>query len=341
MKKLLTGLLLALFALSAAAETAADEKGIKFYKGSWDELMREAKKQNKPFFIDFWASWCGPCKMLNATTFRDERVGEMANKHFIPYKMDVDQADGKMLSAKYQISSIPTIVFFSSKGEEIGRFSGYKPAEGFMAEMQKYIDPAAQRKSKKDDKKAGASAKVTFEQYAELKADYTRQVIEPEAFKNDSLRVLVEEARKLGGRKEDLLLEDLRARARKQGLSEQTWILDAAYQIGARQYGELVKQVHPRFEGRQIENQLLHWFCIQFISADLDDIPAEPMQWVNALARNGGGADVLDTKAALLLRDKKYEYAAEVSREAQKNALLLNQPDDSAKILEQLAEKGI
>ncbi len=340
MKKLILISILAWIGIQSLALAASDDKGIKFYKGSWDELMREAKKQNKPFFIDFWATWCGPCKMLNATTFRDERVGEFANQHFLAYKMDVDQAENKMIAAKYQIQVLPTIVFFNAKAEEIGRFTGYRPPEAFLQELNKYAEGSSLRKSKKDDKKSGAVGHFKFEDYVKIKTDYSRQITEPQAFKSDSLIALVAEARQLGGRKEDLLLDGVVARARQNGLGEQLWLIDAAYALGARDYTGFIRLVHPRFESRQLEPPLLHWCAVQFITADLDDIPAEPMQWINALIRQGNRAEYYDTKAALLLRDKKYEAALEASREAQKNAAIQNYPEDSAKILEGLALKG-
>jgi thioredoxin-related protein len=340
MKKLILIFMLFWLGFQCSAFASGDDKGIKFYKGSWDELMREAKKQNKPFFIDFWATWCGPCKMLNATTFRDERVGEFANAHFLAYKMDVDQPENKMISAKYQIQVLPTIVFFNAKGEEMGRFSGYRPPEAFLQELMKYADGAPSRKGKKDDKKAGAAGQFKFDDYVKLKTDYSRKVTEPQAFKSDSLIALMAEARQLGGRKEDLLLDGVIKRAQTNGLTEQLWLLDAAYALGARDYAGFVKLVHPRFEGRQLESPLLHWCAVQFITADLDDIPAEPMQWINALIRQSSRAEYFDTKAALLLRDKKYDAALEASREAQKHAAMQNYPEESVKILEALAQKG-
>ena len=64
---------------SAIAPTA----GITFKKKSFEEAKKEAKKSGKLIFIDAYTDWCGPCKRMAATSFKDPKVGEMFNKNFI------------------------------------------------------------------------------------------------------------------------------------------------------------------------------------------------------------------------------------------------------------------
>lgn len=52
-----------------------DELGIQFFEGSYAVALAKAKAENKLLFVDIYASWCGPCKRLKATTFRDPEVG--------------------------------------------------------------------------------------------------------------------------------------------------------------------------------------------------------------------------------------------------------------------------
>src|SRR5690606_5545305 len=54
-------------------------KGIDFYNGNFDEAVTKAKKEGKNIFIDGYAVWCGPCKMMDKNTFNNRKVGEYFN----------------------------------------------------------------------------------------------------------------------------------------------------------------------------------------------------------------------------------------------------------------------
>ena len=77
----------ALLFTTSFAYAIEEEKGIQFFKGTWKELLTEAKKQNKPIFVDVYTTWCRPCKVLDKDVFPSEKVGEFYNKNFINYKI--------------------------------------------------------------------------------------------------------------------------------------------------------------------------------------------------------------------------------------------------------------
>ena len=64
-------------------------QGIEFFHGTWKEALDESSKQGKAIFVDAYAKWCGPCKRMAATTFKDNEVGEYFNKNFINVKMNL------------------------------------------------------------------------------------------------------------------------------------------------------------------------------------------------------------------------------------------------------------
>lgn len=67
-----------------------------------------------PVMVDFWATWCGPCKMISPIV--DQIAGEMAGKAKV-FKANVDEAGTKELANRFNIRSIPTLLFF--KGGEL------------------------------------------------------------------------------------------------------------------------------------------------------------------------------------------------------------------------------
>ena len=85
----------------------------------------EVVKSEVPVLVDFWASWCGPCKMLSPLV---EEVAEEADG----FKVGSINVDDEMdLASKYEISSIPCLIVFKN-GEEANRSVGVVPKERIL-----------------------------------------------------------------------------------------------------------------------------------------------------------------------------------------------------------------
>jgi thioredoxin 1 len=96
-------------------------EGIQWQDLSFEQALDVAIKEDKPIFIDFYATWCRPCKMLKSVTFPRESVGELFNKEFINLTIDVDKPAGRILANKYNVHSYPTILILDKNGGELGR----------------------------------------------------------------------------------------------------------------------------------------------------------------------------------------------------------------------------
>lgn len=106
---------------AAAAEptaTAAEGKWLT----SLDEGMKLAAQQGKPLVVDFFATWCGPCKMLDEQTWPDPAVREQLAS-YVAVRLDTDK--NQELAEKYRITGIPAIIFMDSAGSEKRRQVGF------------------------------------------------------------------------------------------------------------------------------------------------------------------------------------------------------------------------
>ncbi len=87
------------------------------YRG---QSVGHLQKGNRPALIDFYADWCAACKELDRKTFRDQRVIDKS-REFIMLRVDCTLTDDKCtaLTEKFKVSGLPTVIFISSKGEDI------------------------------------------------------------------------------------------------------------------------------------------------------------------------------------------------------------------------------
>ncbi len=104
-------------------------EGIQFIEADWNKALAEAKKQNKLIFLDAYASWCGPCKLLKKNTFPDKEAGEYFNANFINVAMDMEKGDGPALSEKYRVTAYPTLIITDANGKIITYTKGYISAK--------------------------------------------------------------------------------------------------------------------------------------------------------------------------------------------------------------------
>ncbi len=117
----------------------AQDSGIKFFEGSWQQALEESKKQNKPIFVDAYAVWCGPCRWMSKNVFTQEDVGKFYNENFVNYKFDMEKGEGPVFARKYQVTAYPTLFYMDSEGVVRYRILGGRGPDDFILEGKKAV----------------------------------------------------------------------------------------------------------------------------------------------------------------------------------------------------------
>lgn len=138
-KKILILISISLF-IASCSNAKKDE--IDFKNNSFNELLKQAEKENKLIFIDCYTSWCAPCKWMDKNVFVRKEVADFYNANFINLKLDMEKGEGIDLAKKYEVNSFPTYLFIDHTGKIIHKANSRMSAEDFIIEGEKALNPS-------------------------------------------------------------------------------------------------------------------------------------------------------------------------------------------------------
>lgn len=98
---------------------------------TWDA---EVLRSNLPVFVDFWAEWCGPCRMVGPAV---EQIGKIMTGKLKVAKLNVDE--NQEIAMKYGVQSIPSLILFKG-GKEVARTIGAAPKETYLKFIEKSLN---------------------------------------------------------------------------------------------------------------------------------------------------------------------------------------------------------
>ena len=141
MKKIMIILGLAIFAFScnSTKQVVAVKEGVDFVNSDkLTPILEMASSKNKLVFVDFYTTWCLPCKLMDEDVFTDKAVSALMNDNFISYKVNAEKDNGPNLALLYQVNVFPTLLFLDKDGKVLVR----KEGAAYQTEMKSLAEEA-------------------------------------------------------------------------------------------------------------------------------------------------------------------------------------------------------
>ena len=122
-----------LMGASVAAEVHFHDLGV-------DEALERAAAEEKVVFVDFFTTWCLPCKEMDETTFKDSDVASWLAENTVALKVDAEANEAnQMLAERYGVRSFPNYVFISPNGDVMDRITGKRLPEEFIKDGESVL----------------------------------------------------------------------------------------------------------------------------------------------------------------------------------------------------------
>ncbi len=126
MRKIVLLMIICVFTIGTRGE------GIRFFKGSFQDALKQARAENKKVFVDFYTTWCGPCQLMSKNIFPDDEVGEYFNKYFVNYQINAEDKAFLPEVKRYGVAAYPNMLILDTEGNVLGRQLGATDKNGFL-----------------------------------------------------------------------------------------------------------------------------------------------------------------------------------------------------------------
>ena len=137
--------------------------------------QKKASDQMLMLFVDVYATWCGPCKMMDSEVYTDPKVADYMNANFVSVRLDGESDYGRDYVVEQQLEGYPSMFIFSDEGERVSNIVGYTPAEELIATLISVSDGFAEVKKFRAMYQSGTLEPQDFASYISVVRDMGNQ----------------------------------------------------------------------------------------------------------------------------------------------------------------------
>lgn len=112
-------------------------------KTSLTQVVDHAIAGNKLVFIDIYADWCTPCKLMDEDVFSDDEFTKYMKANFVNYKVDGEKHNGPNLGVMFGVAGFPTLLILDQKGRVLERHDGALYQSGLRAMASRALNKAS------------------------------------------------------------------------------------------------------------------------------------------------------------------------------------------------------
>lgn len=138
--------LILLLSSSLSVEATGADSSLTVVHQDYHRALEEAASQDKLLFVDFYTTWCGPCKQLDKYVFENDSVATVLGQDIVLLKYDAEQDTVFHLSKKYHVNSYPTGLLLTPRGEMLTRSTGFSgsDAPALSASVAEFVSEGQQ-----------------------------------------------------------------------------------------------------------------------------------------------------------------------------------------------------
>jgi len=173
---------------------------VKFIEVETPAEMNAAQKMASDrmlmLFVDVYATWCGPCKMMDSEVYTDPTVADYMNAHYLSVRMDGESDFGRIYASEQQLEGYPSMFIFSDDGERVSKIVGFTPAEELIADLTSINEGFSKVKSYRAQYQNGTLEAEDFANYIIVVRDMGNQE-EAEKLASEYVEKMMESKSKL------------------------------------------------------------------------------------------------------------------------------------------------